>query len=113
MKIALALASVAPLVFSPVAGAENSPFNRAVSLVSVAFFEVDYCPGVVVNGPLFRVGLVDSGADLTHDDEAIQTMAKANAVSMHEKDDVGRCADFWARLGPNGTDVLGLLSRGH
>ena len=112
MRIALVLASLALLAFSSVTHAEDGPFDRAVSLVSVVLFEVDHCPGVVVNGPMFKVGLVDSGADLDRDDGAIERVARSDADTLHRKgDDPKACADLWARLGPNGTDVLGLLAR--
>ena len=107
----LALAAASYLAFGIDAHAQDSPFGRAVSLTSVVFFEVDHCPGVVVNGPIFHAGLVESGADLAHDNGAIQTMARINSKSMHEEGDAAHCAEFWAQLGPEGTDVIGLLSR--
>ena len=113
MKTVLALAAAACLAVSLDAHAQDSPFGRAVSLASVAFFEVDHCPGVVVNGPIFHSGLVESGADLVHDIGAIQTMAKIKSDSMHEEGDAVHCAELWAQLGPQGTDVVGLLSRAH
>ena len=107
----LALAAAAWLAIGLDAHAQDSPFGRAVSLTSVVFFVVDHCPGVVVNGPMFHAGLVESGADLVHDHEAIETMARIDAKSMHEGGDAAHCAEFWAQLGPEGIDVTGLLSR--
>ena len=109
----LALALAASLATSFVAHAQDTPFRRAVSLVSVVFFEVNHCPGVVVNGPIFKAGLSESGADLPHDNEAIQNAARSSAESMHEEGDAAHCAELWAQLGPDGTDVTGLLSRAH
>ena len=112
MKKVLALASVIWLAFSLEAQAQVS-FDRAVSLASVAFFELDHCPGVVVNGPIFEKGLEASGADLDLDNEAIQRAAKVKDASLHEEGDHFHCAEFWSQLGPEGTDVTGLLSRAH
>ena len=111
MKIVFAAAVAASLASTCVAHAQETPFDRAVSLVAVVFFEVDHCPGVVVNGPIFKTGLSESGADLPHDNEAIQKAARVSAESMHEKGDAAHCAELWAQLGPDGTDVTGLLAR--
>lgn len=113
MKVVLTFAAAAWLALCLNAHAQDSPFGRAVSLASVVFFEVDHCPGVVVNGPIFHAGLVESGADLIRDNEAIQTIARINSKSMHEEGDANHCEEFWAQLGPHGTDVVGLLSRAH
>ena len=113
MKTILAIAAAAWLAFGLDAHAQDSPFGRAVSLTSVVFFEVDHCPGVVVNGPMFHAGLVESGADLVQDNETIQTMARIRSKSMHDEGDASHCAELWTQLGPEGTDVIGLLSRAH